>query len=457
MAHTLPTDVLYSVFLNVGPSRIREVSPKVLSLSPMNVSLVCRSWRACVAENSSLWGRLEVDIRRYKFVDQRLRHVVETWLRNSASAPLSFSFSVRTECASREVNLETTTSLLLSQAHRWKDMVFQIDYPFLEDFLSEISLPSTPSLTSLWIGCGVGSRSTLKENLAVSLDLSLCQQIKDLIIRFGVKLKLPGEQPIRLEHLTRLGLYVDVSVLEDFRAVLAASLNLTELDVALTWGSGPSRRIPDIEPTSLLLPNLTLITFIDECHALLTLLLSWLNCPKLRRISAENTYSHSSSNKPGVDYVITRQLLLVFEDFFQRSRPPLAHLELRYGVGRQGVRSLFREEFSETLRRVLHHLNDLKSLHLEGLAVDDQLIQELIIREDETEVSWPLLEEIHMVCIGHGVLSQTVADMIVSRCKFGKLAFMVQDISGVGDLAPEFPLVEDCVKQGLIYDVYPAL
>ena len=297
MAQILPPDALYLIFDHACPSRVDEVSPKVLTLSPMNFANVCRSWREVVAERSSLWGHLNVDIHSLESINHRVVQVVETWLQNSKAAPLNLSLKFRLVCTSRNPEFESLVSRILSQAHRWKDVVFQIHYPFLQEFLGEFSLPPMPLLVSLWFGQGADA-----EKMVTRFDASCCQHVQSLTLRFGVKMGLLGKEQFHLDSLNVLSLYVDNSCFEDFRRILQSSPNLSELDIFLSGSSG-SDQLPYPKAETLSLPNLAHLTLVDENRALIVRLLNGLTCPNLRQMSIENTFSKDA--QPEIIYVIT--------------------------------------------------------------------------------------------------------------------------------------------------------
>ncbi|KLO17106.1 hypothetical protein SCHPADRAFT_994577 [Schizopora paradoxa] len=447
MAQMLPPDALYLIFLHACASPIGDLSPKVLSLSPMNFANVCRSWREVVAERPSLWGHLDVNFRSLGSLTPNLSQVVETWLRNSGSAPLNLRLKFNLESAVRNSEFEAMVSRILSQAHRWKDVVLQLHYPFLQEFLGEISLPPMPFLTSLCIGCGPMDAG----NIGIRFDVSHCQHLQSLTLRFGVKMGLFERERYRLDSLTFLNLDVDNSGFEDFQGILQSSPNLSELDVSFSSSSGFDR-LPHLEAESLSLPNLTYLFLIDENRILMVRLLKWLICPNLRLMYIQNTYSESalSPHRPEVIYVVTTELLQALDDFFHRSCPPLTQLELQYEAKEGDIPSSSHQEYSQIFSRMLHRLNGLKGLYLEGFVIDDQLIQEMIVTKNATEFKWPRLGEVKLLCEGHGVLSRSMVDMLISRWDSGVLKYLEYRIPGVVDLVNEFPSVEKRVNEGLV-------
>jgi len=424
----------------------------ILSLSPMNFSLVCRSWHALVAIQPLLWSRLELNINAYKPFDRNLLHIVQTWVRKSWPAPLNFRYSVFVGHTKRDDVLENMTSLILSQAHRWKNMEFNVRYPFLESFLKEITLPPTSYLTSLCIGCGVGHFKSQREKVPVSHDLSHCPQIQTLTLLFGVRLRIFGQQPHRLEFLTRLSLCVDASAFGDLQKILLVSINLTKLDISTFGPSDDSDSSHSSLPEDLiLLPNLIHISIVDGSRTLLIRLLDKLICPNLLKFAAQNTYSSSAPEEPDMVYAITPKLLLSLDNFFHRSRPPLSSFELRFETRKGSTPHALHNEYSHILRHVLRQLNDLERLYLEGLVIDDQLrvIQVMTHKEGKPGLC-PGLGQIRITGEGNNVRSQSVADMVVSRWRLGKvLKYMEHGISGVGEIAKIHAEVKKCIKEGL--------
>ncbi|KLO17105.1 hypothetical protein SCHPADRAFT_900891 [Schizopora paradoxa] len=439
MAQILPEDTLYLIFLYASPSQLNDVSSNTLSLSPINFAGVCRAWRAAVAGRPSLWSHLDVDIHTTSPLDPRLLRVLETYLRNSGSGSLSFAFRLGTECTSQDSVAESITTQLLSQAHRWNDMAFQLHYPFLDKFLEEISLPPTPFLTSLLIG--LEDDSWRMEKIRVLLDLSHCQQLQALTLRFGVKMDVLGKEKFRLESLTKLSLHVDKSNFEDFQKILIASPNLDWLDASISEFSGSPQAPSFVGQETLSLPKLTQLSLTDDTRFLLIRFLNWLSCPNLRRLTIGDTPPYES-------YAINRRLLQAFDEFIQRSLPPLTHLELRYRA-EGGVHSAMHRDYSQIFNRTLHRLNDLHGLYLEGFVIDNQLIQELTIKENAEDIFWPQLKEAVLYCQGYGVLAQSMANMIVSRWDFGELKSLEYCIQGVPDVSEQYA-IDQRVSAGLV-------
>jgi len=225
------------------------------------------------------------------------------------------------------------------------------------------------------------------------------------------------------------------------------SNNLTKLDVSTFGRSEPIHG--SVSEDLILLPNLIHISIVDGNRTLLIELLNKLICPNLLKFAAENTYSSSEPEEVGMVYAITPKLLLSLENFFQRSHPPLSTFELRFEARKGTTPPASHQEYNLILMRVLRQLNDLERLYLEGLVIDEQLILGMIHREGKPGVC-PGLNEIRLTGEGNGVLSKTVAKMVLSRWKLGnELKYMEHGISGVEDFAQKYPQVYRCIEEGL--------
>jgi len=451
----LPGDALILILHHVGPSQLVVSHPANITkiyVPPMTFSLVCRSWRALVAEQPSLWSRFDVDIHIIRPVDRKLLRLVQSWLRNSSPSLLEFRCKIVVEVSSRDDVLEELMSQLLSHSHRWRHVGLKLHYTFLEDFLPGISLPSSPSLTFLGIRCATGYTESPNKRIAVSLDLYRSPHLRTLVVESGVKLRLIGRQPLHIGSLSQLNISVDASVLGDFQRVLSASTNLIVLEVATVgYGADPTDT-HSLEP-SILLPNLTALHLEDTNRNLLVELLEWIICPKLELLRASNAARNSILERNSLGKIrlaITTDLLQAFDNFIQRSRPPLHNFHLDY-FARSGhiPATALNEECCPLLRSILARLNGLLYVFLCGLVVDDQLIRDMTFEEGNNRVICPLLKVMSLFCEGHDVLPQEVANMIVSRWKSeqGLISFHY-DISGVEDISG-YKEVEECIREGL--------
>ena len=159
MAQNLPEDLLCAIFLHTLPSVFVLTTAddsernKPLMTSPLNFSLVCRSWRNLVLLQPTLWREMSIESaieadKEYR--DPKFVSVVKNWLRLSYSVPLRINIEV--EGDRHGYVSDTILPLFAQESHRWEFASIRVDIgdepplnpsnitPLYSPYLSSLSL-----------------------------------------------------------------------------------------------------------------------------------------------------------------------------------------------------------------------------------------------------------------------------------------------------------------------------
>ncbi|KLO11627.1 hypothetical protein SCHPADRAFT_464258 [Schizopora paradoxa] len=256
----------------------------------------------------------------------------------------------------------------------------------------------------------------------ITIDPSLCPQLKVLEVRNGVELTICGLHTHFLKNLDSLCLHVkanrDIPILQQ---LLAASFNIRCLEIRVWMVLVP--RASTVE-TTLLFPSLTHLTISSGNPSLTLQFFEWLECPSL-------THFAFSALQYIDDLQVTNEFLLGFERFLFRARPRLRCLALQ--VYRHWNWQLFctrrddsdmpsqasSKECARLLRRILGTLGGLESLRLSGVIVDEKLVEDMTFLKGgdgvNTGVPCPRLKTLDVSCEHLSVSPRTLVEMITSR------------------------------------------
>lgn len=129
MAQTLPPELLSKIFFECLPS---VLTPPVLSIAPMNVSLVCRSWRALALERSDLWATMQLSDEdldrcldaypdRHRSIYRLLSRIWRFWLERSRDAPLVVLLDLHKHLdEGPQKEAHRIYRALVANQHRWR-------------------------------------------------------------------------------------------------------------------------------------------------------------------------------------------------------------------------------------------------------------------------------------------------------------------------------------------------
>ncbi|KAF7313023.1 hypothetical protein MKEN_00987200 [Mycena kentingensis (nom. inval.)] len=116
---TLPNELVVEIFKQTmpeWPDMPALIGPEagMDTLSPTTLLGICRLWRTLALQTPVLWSRIQVNAR-----DRDLK-IAQTWLRRSATQPLSLSFDY--EDTNMDVDVDSNFSLILF----WQEMALDL-------------------------------------------------------------------------------------------------------------------------------------------------------------------------------------------------------------------------------------------------------------------------------------------------------------------------------------------
>ncbi len=418
-AQTICEDVLYSTFLHTMPATVDGDGSRIdiTTIEPMNLSMVCRSWRTSVLSHPNLWGHFQIMNSTFTPARASLHHFLSKWLEYSQASPLRIFYELCCLGDEGDKILADIVSTTVAQHSRLEDVDIYMEYPE-EPFTFQVSSTlASLRLNLFWHDCQVPSK------LVACFNFNYCAvntTLRTLCVSEGVRWILPKHphQSLRFPNLTELKICTDLTGnMDDFHAVLAACPNITTLSVQ----ARQSVRLTSAHMLStgeaVLLPNLTHLVISSENRTATIQLLRWVTCPSLINLVVEVPEDIVKRNKHEAHFMTTA-LLNAYGKFFARSRPPLESLELIYLTSPPSFHNLGR-----ALRNILHPLQTLTELILYEVAIDNELFEEMTLHDGEgngVSAICPLLTLIDIsnfdsTTLSFGVQQSTVKSMIHSR------------------------------------------
>lgn len=467
----LNDDCLYHIFFHALPFPVPAVGTPLdhRVIPPLNFSAVCHSWRAVVLSYPALWNNIH--IKHVSGSEQALLHpsflrFVETWISNSADAPLNVDLSVRG--AKDDPVRDSIVGRVLSQSPRWREIAIKL-YTNGEALDGLVGLPITvrcsPCLISLRLCIGV-SRQRAPH---IVLDLSACtdankerSQLSEISITEDLIWRLPNEHhALHLPNLRVLKFCADMRTeLRATHRILSASPNLSSLRIF-----DGSRSVPPSSPLATEIQDeiheITLSDLFDlqvssfrgddTANMMSLKLLDRLTSPSL----AVFTF-HSSQ-------LISPQHLRRFASFFSRKLPlsgsPLVELELVYPENVDAIPHESHHEHSRALLEMLRLLNRLERLYLWGLIANDELLGALTIPHNtrakngsSAKVLCPSLSVLFVIGDFNVGLSEDAAEeMVASRWESGyRLRELSLIVPGFKNFGTRSERMKALVKEGLV-------
>ncbi|KLO13162.1 hypothetical protein SCHPADRAFT_940628 [Schizopora paradoxa] len=320
VAQNLAPDLLYQIFLDATPSIL---SPNIFSTTPLNASLVCRSWRATTLEMSDLWASIRLsypDMDRWldtfpKYSTQPYKllcRMLSIWMDRSGDNPLDIVLELHVDpedCVLREAR--PAYDLLLGNLHRWRSMkinYMNTDFEHrLEESLVRDLRPS--SLLESFSGSIYHTSCDTLITHVVGLDLSSCHNLKCLSLANSIKIL-----PIGLDlHRLRV-LKTEAVNMDGLSAVLQCSPNLETLQIS----EGIYGQLRNPQTSQII--SLPVLTYMNVTELKVDLgwrewatLFQRLHCPSIVNF---RFFSPDSD------------ICLPLRTFFTRSRPPLERFDL---------------------------------------------------------------------------------------------------------------------------------
>ncbi len=481
-AQTLSDDVLHLIFLHALPSEfiLRDIeNPKTIwTISPLNVSLVSRSWRAVVSSHPSLWSSICIRDGRYEYLplSDSICHFLAKWFTFSCSAPLKIFLDLfRSESDQFPSHL---IRFVHAERHRWKDIHVEIysrepSDPPRARFSISIVPRHLPLLTSLTLKFTFGGESDFANPLSppAFIDLSSCitigpgSQLRKLCVGPGVGWLLPfPRDALCLQNLQDLKISTDIGAdLEDTFHLLSGCPNMSTLNITtLSIAPSPST-LSSLNP--IILPSITHFTLTSTNRITTQRVLGRLSCPSLRTFAVlANMFIYHERRRiepvEEKEHTITPRLLRSFDDFLSRSgsRPSLEELKIQYYPFVEYIDAEMHHEIAVALRGVLGGLDQLKRLSFTGMAIDNEVIELMTVRAEKmrpgesNSLLCPSLAEMEILPLKSDSLQkEKIEELIASRWRTNMLKEVTLIISGFKNLGAESEQVKKCVEEGLTW------
>jgi len=462
MAQTLSDDLLYLIFLHAVPSEFNFPIARddIWTISPLNFSLVCRSWRATAFSRPSLWSSIRVVVSKYRQPSSTCRFL-EKWLLLSASAPLNIYLDLY--ITTNDLFFDKLFAFFLAECHRWNEIVICVDSAASPRVGSSISVQCSPFLRSLKLAFDDRRHATDHSSFPALLDLTSCtasitSQLRVLNVSSWVKWRFPqAGDALHLPNLLDMSFSATISLdIDNMFCVLSASPNLSSLHVIADTITPPSQ----IRRTlAIILPHLTRLTITTGNGNTVQCILSGLSCPILRTFTVD-TYSDGQ-----LEGVFSLQHIHSFADFFSRSGSgsyhPLAELFLHNYSMPSGFPQESPPKRAGVMKKLLKLLHSLERLDFMGLVVDHELIKLLTIpardaRGGINSPLCPLLSNMSLYIRSYTQMPRDIVeDMVESRWRAEKtLREVTICIPGFVNF-DKSERMKACDEEGLSFQKYP--
>ncbi len=493
MAQTLSDDLLYLIFLHALPSEFKFPSNRddIWTILPLNVSLVCHSWRAAVVSRPSLWSSIYIeDDPNKECLNTNICRFLEKWLLNSLSLPLTLHIHFRRY--GRDTVHDQLLATIIPVWHRCNAINIAIhtrSLRFAQPVGNLITLKCPPSLSFLALHLK-GRPFTLLNppSSPAIIDLSSCasvgaaSQLRVLDVSQGVKWIFPPcKDTLYLPNLRELSLPIKLDEnINDVFCMLSACPTLSTLRLSmLAQTPDPPEPTPDQNKNKtpapiLVLPFLTRLALSPCDQASVNLLLTRLACPSLRTFAL---LAHETGDGTETGFVAPQHLRDLTDFFFSSSSKharhpttvPLAELELRYLAGPRISPAEPQRELVSALRHLLSLLGGLERLWVNGVVLDNELFESLTMHSDGADNPLcPSLSGLHLLLSGiglpdkvikeMGLRKETVEEMIVSRWEAAektRLREVTLFIPGFENFRKRSERVRACIEGGLVFRYYP--
>ncbi|KAF6749888.1 hypothetical protein DFP72DRAFT_911976 [Ephemerocybe angulata] len=243
----LPTEILsriFSLYLDdpvISPEQKAKRAPISLcpgaTVSPVDLTWICRRWRTIAESQSTLWSRVYIDIPRDKDI-----LLLTQWLARSRNTPLDLSVVIK---KNRKSAARKTVELVMQQSHRWRTIFFNLH--------NSIENVATSSFTKLPVLLE-DSKIDLYEWSATS-TINFCEKLYSAPnlrkVRWGYEVSgywsLYGGSAWTVHSLMFLSL--KTAKADQLLPFLSGSANLQHLEIGYLEERGPK--------TDITLPSLT--------------------------------------------------------------------------------------------------------------------------------------------------------------------------------------------------------
>ncbi len=190
-AQTICEDVLYLIFLYTLPVMFEGDGSgiDITTREPMNLYMVCQSWRAVVVSHPNLWANIQFMNDTFTPTGDSLHHFLVKWLEYSQASPLNIWYEL-CRLGFREESDKVLTDIMdttVSQYRRFYDVDI-----YMEDPEVPFTLQMSPSLVSLILTLYWHDRQVPSK--FASLDFDPCPvsaMLRTLCVSEGVQWILP--------------------------------------------------------------------------------------------------------------------------------------------------------------------------------------------------------------------------------------------------------------------------
>lgn len=379
---TTSHDLLYQIFFHTLPSRIGFAEDFPIDLDriePINLSMVCHSWRAVVTSQPSLWS--QIDFVYSPRSSPTYPRIFSKFLQFSQDSPLNISMELRPLWDTDKQAADRLIQETFSQHSRLKNLKLGI-LPLIR-YLSSATLLFSPSLVSLDLNF---QHTCVHPPL---LDFTICSTsntLRSLDVSGGTLWILPEcvDSGLHFPSLSILNFATDITgKLEDVHTVLSSCPNIERMKVVVYICTlSKSRQTPEHSTSSphniIVFRRLAYLTIVIENIPTVLQVLNWITCPALRNFKIRDS-DYKGTRGPD-ERQLTTEIVETLGDFMERSCPPLETLGVLYNPY---VRLDEIDSFGPLIRNLLRPLRTLESLTLEGVLVDNELFEEMTLLGDE--------------------------------------------------------------------------
>ncbi|KLO13163.1 hypothetical protein SCHPADRAFT_997593 [Schizopora paradoxa] len=380
MVQNLAPELLHQIFLHCAPSKL---TPNVFSTAPLNVSLVCRSWRTTALDRPDLWASihlsnadfdhwLETYPRHRLLLYRKLSAMWRFWIMRSRRVPLDIVLELRVDPMDSEPVVYAARdiySIVFGNESRWRS--FAVDF---QNMIVGSDGKFTPKENPLPRIATTNYGATLLAS-AVPLDITSCQILECLSLRSAVRIPpisfdMPRLRVVRARTINALGL---ITLIQH-----TPNLEILEVSECIIGHSIAQ----DTSSSEISLPVLTdlvlrLRKFIDAetfDHGDFGDLIRRFHCPSLINL---RVYARSS------DDICTPLYAM-----FARSHPPLQRFSLSTMVSYEEPAPRTISAFEDVLKLI----PSLVYLEVEGyLAVRKEIIKSLAKYRPDKKGLLPLI------------------------------------------------------------------
>ncbi|KLO15957.1 hypothetical protein SCHPADRAFT_888124 [Schizopora paradoxa] len=422
-----PQDILYTIFLACLPTNL--ASKKLLMESPLNFSLVCRSWRSVVLLYPSLWADFELHVCNSEEFDagwvlKRLKRC----LKLSKDALLTASLDVSNGVTQR---MDRVVQCLLEEEHRWE----RIHITVLDNSIPW-PIPSIQCQSSLRLLQLRGTaRGEPGNDLSICIDGTESSNLRCVKAIGRFAFVASGDLP-NLQHIE----YIPVNLQGGgrFLSFLRSASSIVQLDMSLNI-------MPTSDPQTMVV-----LSRLEKLN---------LDCKGFRVDQASFFFNNISF--PSLSTLKLRSCQIsgnistwiAIGEAYRRSNPPLQNAQFQAVAG-SSTTSSWSDECVREFANLLRTMKQLTHLDVHGGLVTDTLLERLSLRDGMRAAICPELESLALGCPWLPFLSESpVIGLIKSRWEMKVQSFKLclrckMTQPHIGHVLEDDEILK-CVNQGL--------